>query len=214
MARSVWKGKFVEESLWFSMRKRLDEWKAGGTSVDGGEHRVLTAVKSLKNGVSATGLQGPSESLGKGEDIFALNLAEFSALGAEASGLYANTGSKGSNGSNGGKVSKDAVKEIPNAKEEVSTEKVIVVPKKGGFRLALRSGDSHLQVNALQCWSRSSSILAEWVGCGIYVYNGQNFHFLSLKASMVGHKLGEYAPTRKAGSHLKKKKEKKAVGKK
>jgi ribosomal protein S19 len=211
MARSVWKGKFVEESLWFSMRKRLDEWKVGSSSV------LSDLSKSLKQpgvsqGVKGVSVEKGSKGLGGPDFLAGANLC------AGSSDLYANVSNKGSASVPSGSFAPALYQAQDENKEEAASEtkgeKIVVVPKKGGFRLALRSGDSHLQANALRCWSRSSSILAEWVGYGIYVYNGQNFHFLSMKASMVGHKLGEYAPTRKAGSHLKKKKDKKAGAKK
>jgi ribosomal protein S19 len=216
MARSVWKGKFVEESLWSSMRRRLNQSKVSG---DSGAAAV--------GGVSSTRGSSKSGSRSAGED--ALLQANLS-LDESAADLYSDmslypdmSDLKNPEKKESLSLAASIVAEATAASAsllskvadvEATGEKVVVVPKKGGFRVALRSGDSHLQAGALGCWSRSSSILPEWVGSGIYVYNGKNFHFLSMKASMVGHKLGEYAPTRQAGSHLKKKKDKKPGAKK
>jgi ribosomal protein S19 len=232
MARSVWKGKFVEESLWSSMRRRLNQLKVSG---DSGSAAAGSVGNSLA-GVSSTtslggGLRGAtqkgSKSGSRSAEEGALLKANLS-LDESAADLYSDISDlkKGESLSLAASIVAEAAKAVEAAEAaaaalllkakdvEVSGEKVVVVPKKGGFRVALRSGDSHLQEGALGCWSRSSSILPEWVGSGIYVYNGKNFHFLSIKASMVGHKLGEYAPTRKAGSHVKKKQDKKPAVKK
>jgi ribosomal protein S19 len=222
MARSVWKGKFVEESLWSSMRRRLNQLKvsASAAGIAGGAQQV--GVKSINSASSA--MKGGAQGVGMKLATDLSSSSDFSGavLGASAADLYASsdTKDKGLKGAKGS-LAADLVAEASSAsllsqstEVEVSGEKVVVVPKKGGFRVALKSGDSHLQAGALGCWSRSSSILPEWVGSGIYVYNGKNFHFVSMKSSMVGHKLGEYAPTRKAGSHMKKKKDKKPAVKK
>jgi ribosomal protein S19 len=216
MARSVWKGKFVEESLWSSMRRRLNQSKVSGDSVIaavGGAS--LGGIRSTRDS-SKSGSRSPEE-----DALLQANLS----LDESAADLYSDISDlknleKKESLSLAASIVAEAA-EVASASllskvtdVEATGEKVVVVPKKGGFRVALRSGDSHLQAGALGCWSRSSSILPEWVGSGIYVYNGKNFHFLSMKASMVGHKLGEYAPTRQAGSHLKKKKDKKPGAKK
>lgn len=49
----------------------------------------------------------------------------------------------------------------------------------------------------IKVFSRSSTILASFVGFNIKVYNGIKYYDLFIKREMVGHKFGEFAPTRK-----------------
>ena len=48
----------------------------------------------------------------------------------------------------------------------------------------------------LKTWSRRSTILPEFVGLTFGVYNGQKFVPVIINEQMVGHKLGEFSPTR------------------
>jgi small subunit ribosomal protein S19 len=48
----------------------------------------------------------------------------------------------------------------------------------------------------LKTWSRSSTILPEFVGHTFAVHNGNKFVPVYATENMVGHKLGEFAPTR------------------
>nr|YP_010152931.1 ribosomal protein S19 [Olisthodiscus luteus]QQW50592.1 ribosomal protein S19 [Olisthodiscus luteus] len=57
-------------------------------------------------------------------------------------------------------------------------------------------------------WSRSSTILPFMVGHTIAVYNGRQHVPLFISEQIVGHKLGEFAPTRNFKSHIKDKKTK------
>ncbi len=45
-------------------------------------------------------------------------------------------------------------------------------------------------------WSRSSTIVPHLVGKQLSVHNGKKFVAVSITEAMVGHKLGEFAPTR------------------
>src|ERR1700675_2628519 len=67
--------------------------------------------------------------------------------------------------------------------------------------------DSHLQVkleqmnarnekNVLRTWSRRSTVIPEMVSLTIAVHNGKKFIPVYITENMVGHKLGEFAPTR------------------
>jgi len=53
----------------------------------------------------------------------------------------------------------------------------------------------------IKTWSRRSTIVPEMVGLTIAVYNGQKFVPAYVTENMVGHKLGEFAPTRLFRSH-------------
>ncbi len=53
----------------------------------------------------------------------------------------------------------------------------------------------------IKTWSRRSTILPQFVGLTFNVYNGQKFIPVSVSEEMVGHKLGEFAPTRNFPGH-------------
>ncbi len=56
---------------------------------------------------------------------------------------------------------------------------------------------------ALKTWSRASTILPSMVGHTIAVYNGKQHIPIFISEQIVGHKLGEFAPTRTFRSHVK-----------
>jgi len=53
----------------------------------------------------------------------------------------------------------------------------------------------------IKTWSRRSTILPQFVGLTFGVYNGKKFIPVNVTEEMVGHKLGEFAPTRTFSSH-------------
>jgi small subunit ribosomal protein S19 len=53
----------------------------------------------------------------------------------------------------------------------------------------------------IQTWSRRSTIIPQFVGLTFGVYNGQKFIPVLVTEEMVGHKLGEFAPTRTYTGH-------------
>ena len=53
----------------------------------------------------------------------------------------------------------------------------------------------------IKTWSRRSTILPQFVGLTFNVYNGQKFIPVAVNEEMVGHKLGEFAPTRNFPGH-------------
>ena len=53
----------------------------------------------------------------------------------------------------------------------------------------------------IKTWSRRSMILPEMVGLAIAVHNGRNHIPVLITENMVGHKLGEFAPTRTFKAH-------------
>jgi len=54
---------------------------------------------------------------------------------------------------------------------------------------------------AIKTWSRRSTVLPQFVGLTFSVYNGMKFIPVSVNEDMVGHKLGEFAPTRNFPGH-------------
>ncbi len=74
----------------------------------------------------------------------------------------------------------------------------------------LKAGDK----TVIKTWSRSSTISPEMVGFVLGVHNGKGFIEVSVAEDMVGHKLGEFSPTRKFVKHGgKKQKEAEAAAK-
>jgi small subunit ribosomal protein S19 len=55
----------------------------------------------------------------------------------------------------------------------------------------------------IKTWSRSSTILPEMIGFNIAVHNGLKHIPVFITEYMVGHKLGEFVPTRKFKTHVK-----------
>jgi small subunit ribosomal protein S19 len=57
------------------------------------------------------------------------------------------------------------------------------------------------QRKVLKTWSRRSTILPEFVGHTVAIHNGRKFIPVYITENMVGHKLGEFAPTRTFKAH-------------
>jgi len=62
----------------------------------------------------------------------------------------------------------------------------------------LKSGDKK---KPIKTWSRKSTIIPEFVGHSFLIHNGKNFIPITISEEMVGHKLGEFSPTRKFIAH-------------
>ncbi len=78
--------------------------------------------------------------------------------------------------------------------------------KKGAFvdeklfrkvQMARESG-SHVPIRT---WARRCTIVPEFVGVKFSVHNGKMFHEVYVTEEMVGHKLGEFSPTRTFRGH-------------
>ena len=67
-----------------------------------------------------------------------------------------------------------------------------------------RSGEK----KPIKTWSRRSMVLPEFVGQSFAIYNGKKFIPVFVTENMVGHKLGEFAPTRIFRGHAKSEKKK------
>ena len=59
--------------------------------------------------------------------------------------------------------------------------------------------------SVIKTWSRSSTITPDFVGLTIAVHNGRQFIPVFVTENMVGHKLGEFSPTRTFRGHADKK---------
>jgi small subunit ribosomal protein S19 len=79
--------------------------------------------------------------------------------------------------------------------------------KKGPFvdEQLLKNNDDLNEANdktVIQTWSRRSTIIPEMVGHTIAVHDGRKHVPVYITESMVGHKLGEFAPTRTFRAHM------------
>ncbi len=67
------------------------------------------------------------------------------------------------------------------------------------IRKAKETGDKRV----IKTWSRRSTITPDFIGLTFAVHNGRTFIPVYVTENMVGHKLGEFAPTRTFRSHIK-----------
>ncbi len=57
------------------------------------------------------------------------------------------------------------------------------------------------QRTIIKTWSRRSMVTPEMIGLTFHVHNGKTFMPVFVTENMIGHRLGEFAPTRKAAGH-------------
>ena len=83
--------------------------------------------------------------------------------------------------------------------------------KKGAFvdhhlakkiQVAIEKSDKKV----IKTWSRRSTILPDYIGLTLAVHNGRKFVPVYVTENMIGHKLGEFSPTRTFRGHSDKKK--------
>ena len=72
----------------------------------------------------------------------------------------------------------------------------------------IESLNSKGEKRVIKTWSRRSTIVPELLGHTIAVHNGKQFVPVYVQENMVGHKLGEFAPTRTYRGHTSKNKKK------
>ncbi len=53
----------------------------------------------------------------------------------------------------------------------------------------------------IKTWSRKSTIIPDFIGASFLIYNGKKFIPITVSEDMVGHKFGEFAPTRQFFGH-------------
>ena len=56
-------------------------------------------------------------------------------------------------------------------------------------------------IKPIKTWSRKSTIIPEFVGVSFLIHNGKKFISITISEDMVGHKLGEFSPTRQFSGH-------------
>lgn len=79
------------------------------------------------------------------------------------------------------------------------------------YKLQKRVDDSQTsgKKSVIKTWSRASTITPDFVGITIAVHNGNKFIPVYVTENMVGHKLGEFSPTRTFRGHAGNRKDKK-----
>ena len=78
--------------------------------------------------------------------------------------------------------------------------------KKGPFvdaplRISVEGLNARNEKKVVKTWSRRSTIVPEMIGHTIAVHNGKKFIPVYITEQMIGHKLGEFAPTRTFKGH-------------
>jgi len=68
------------------------------------------------------------------------------------------------------------------------------------FRRAINAKNTGMNA-PIRTWSRRCTIVPEFVGVRFEVHNGKVFHPVYVSEDMVGHKLGEFSPTRTFRGH-------------
>ena len=89
-------------------------------------------------------------------------------------------------------------------KEKIKGLAFEVISDKKKAEIAAASGRN----DVIKIWSRRSTILPQFVGLTFGVYNGRKHVPVSISEDMVGHKFGEFAPTRTYYGHAADKKSK------
>jgi small subunit ribosomal protein S19 len=65
----------------------------------------------------------------------------------------------------------------------------------------IRELNATMEKRVIKTWSRRSTVIPEFVGHTIAIHNGNKFIPVYITENMVGHKLGEFAPTRTYRGH-------------
>lgn len=78
-----------------------------------------------------------------------------------------------------------------------------------GLRSKIITAIENKDRKAIKTWSRRSTILPDFVGANVLVHNGHKFIPVFVTENMVGHKFGEFSPTRTFRGHAADKKGKK-----
>ena len=65
----------------------------------------------------------------------------------------------------------------------------------------VEAANASTKKEVIKTWSRRSTIFPDFIGLTFAVHNGKEFVPVYITEDMVGHKLGEFVPTRKYGGH-------------
>ncbi len=89
--------------------------------------------------------------------------------------------------------------------------------KKGPYidenlRIKIEKLDDDGKKDVVKTWARNCTIIPQFVGHTIAVHNGKKFIPVYVSENMVGHKLGEFSPTRTFRGHIRKSEKGSKVG--
>ena len=101
--------------------------------------------------------------------------------------------------------------QVRTLEEEVSQLKqamLNLLPGLEAVRRVLETSRASGRSEVIKIWSRRSTILPQFVGLTFGVHNGQKHIPVSVSEDMIGHKFGEFAPTRTFHGHAADKKAK------
>ena len=90
----------------------------------------------------------------------------------------------------------DSIVDIYNSKDEFF---VTIAPE--GTRKKVDKLKNDPVKKPIKTWSRKSTIIPDFVGFSFLIYNGKKFIPITVSEDMVGHKFGEFAPTRQFFGH-------------
>lgn len=65
----------------------------------------------------------------------------------------------------------------------------------------VEAANASTKKEVIKTWARRSTIFPDFIGLTFAVHNGKEFVPVYITEDMVGHKLGEFVPTRKFGGH-------------
>ena len=82
----------------------------------------------------------------------------------------------------------------------------------GHLRVKMEALNARNEKKVVKTWSRRSTIVPDFIGHTIAVHNGKKFIPVYVTEQMIGHKLGEFAPTRTSKGHAVKAALEKAAG--
>ena len=71
----------------------------------------------------------------------------------------------------------------------------------GHLRKKIRESREAVNKRVIKTWSRRSTVIPEMIGFTFAVHNGKQFIPVFITEQMIGHKLGEFAPTRTFRGH-------------
>ena len=106
--------------------------------------------------------------------------------------------------------SKDVEADAADSKKAVHSKRVRT---RKGKPATVKKAVAGKDKKPIKTWSRRSTILPEMVGLTFQVHNGKKFIPVFVTENMVGHKLGEFSPTRTFHAHAADRKAKVTTGK-
>ena len=86
-------------------------------------------------------------------------------------------------------------------RERKLAEKKAKREAKGGYKKKIEAMERSGTKRVIRTWSRRSTVTPDLIGHTLAIHNGKKFFPVYITENMVGHKLGEFSPTRTFRSH-------------